>query len=61
MMDEGLDTGDMLEQEVIPLDAEETGGSLFDKLSVLGGTLICIYTLRTRGWKRCTADTPQGR
>ena len=28
LMDEGLDTGDMLEKVVIPIDREETGGSL---------------------------------
>ena len=36
MMDVGLDTGDMLEKAVVPLAADETGGSLHDKLSVLG-------------------------
>lgn len=40
LMDEGLDTGDMLEVKEIPLDEKETGGSLFDKLSRLGGELI---------------------
>lgn len=40
MMDEGLDTGDMLEQAVIPIEADETGGSLHDKLSALGARLI---------------------
>ena len=40
LMDEGLDTGDMLEKAEIPLDKEETGGSLFEKLSILGGELI---------------------
>lgn len=40
LMDEGLDTGDMLEVKEIPLDEKETGGSLFDKLSLLGGELI---------------------
>lgn len=40
MMDVGLDTGDMLERTVIPLDPKETGGSLFDKLSQAGGPLI---------------------
>jgi methionyl-tRNA formyltransferase len=39
-MEEGLDTGDMLLQAKIVLDAKETGGSLFDKLSKLGGKLI---------------------
>lgn len=40
MMDVGLDTGDMLEKTIIPLDPKETGGSLFDKLSQAGGPLI---------------------
>ena len=40
MMDVGLDTGDMLEKAVVPLAADETGGSLHDKLSVLGAKLI---------------------
>lgn len=39
-MDVGLDTGDMLEKVVIPIDKDETGGSLHDKLSVLGGDII---------------------
>lgn len=44
MMDVGLDTGDMLLKEVIPLDEKETGGSLHDKLAALGGGLL-IETL----------------
>lgn len=40
MMDVGMDTGDMLEKAVIELDEKETGGSLFDRLSVMGGDLI---------------------
>lgn len=40
MMDEGLDTGDIIDVEEISLDKKETGGSLFDKLSRLGGELI---------------------
>ena len=43
-MDEGLDTGDILLQRSIPLAPDETGGSLFDKLSVLGAELL-IETL----------------
>lgn len=39
-MDAGLDTGDMLLKRELALDAEETGGSLFDKLSVLGAELL---------------------
>ncbi|MBQ6442729.1 MAG: methionyl-tRNA formyltransferase [Lachnospiraceae bacterium] len=40
-MDAGVDTGDIVAQKAIPLDAEETAGSLFDKLSVLGASLLC--------------------
>lgn len=40
MMGEGLDDGDILEQASIPLDPKETGGSLFEKLAILGGELI---------------------
>ena len=57
-MDEGLDTGDMLEQKAIPLDEKETGGSLFDKLSALGGSMI-LSTLK--GLENGTITrTPQG-
>ena len=43
-MDEGLDTGDMLEKVEVVLDEKETGGSLFDKLSAEGAAL-CVHTL----------------
>jgi methionyl-tRNA formyltransferase len=39
-MDAGLDTGPMLRQRAIPIEAEDTGGSLFEKLSKLGGELL---------------------
>ena len=39
-MDKGLDTGDILLVEKYTLDPKETGGSLFDKLSGLGGPLL---------------------
>ena len=39
-MAEGLDTGDIIDAEVIELDAKETGGSLFDKLAATGAQLI---------------------
>lgn len=45
MMDAGLDTGDMLEKTVIPLEDKETGGSLYRKLSMAGGSLI-LSTLK---------------
>lgn len=39
-MDIGIDTGDMLLKSVVPIDAKETGESLFDKLTVAGAELI---------------------
>ncbi len=36
----GMDTGDILMQRSVEISDDETGGSLFDKLSVLGGELI---------------------
>ncbi|MBQ7766224.1 MAG: methionyl-tRNA formyltransferase [Lachnospiraceae bacterium] len=39
-MDEGLDTGDMLMKEIIPIEKDETGESLHDKLSELGAKMI---------------------
>lgn len=39
-MDTEMDTGDMLEKTVVRLNPDETGGSLFDRLSLLGGDLI---------------------
>lgn len=44
LMNEGLDTGDIIDQTVIELDDRETAGSLFDKLASLGADLI-IETL----------------
>jgi len=39
-MDAGLDTGDVLARAAIPLDDDETGGSLHDKLATLGAELL---------------------
>ncbi len=39
-MDAGLDTGDMLLMERLPIQADDTTGSLHDRLAVLGGRLI---------------------
>lgn len=39
-MDEGLDTGDILLAEAIPLAADETAGSLAVKMAELGGRLL---------------------
>jgi len=39
-MDAGVDTGPMLRQRAIPILPQDTGGSLFEKLSALGGELL---------------------
>ena len=39
-MGEGLDTGDMISKAVVVLSPDETGGSLFDKLSAAGADLL---------------------
>lgn len=39
-MDEGLDTGDILLQEAMKIEAEDTAGTLHDRLAALGGRLI---------------------
>ncbi len=39
-MDAGLDTGAMLLREALPIAADDTTGSLHDKLAALGGRLI---------------------
>lgn len=44
-MAEGMDTGDMIEQAVTPIDPEETAEQLFDRLSVLGAKTL-LSTLR---------------
>lgn len=61
LMDEGLDTGDMLEQAAIPIEPDETGGSLHDKLSALGAKLI-VSTLEAlqNGTAVRTPQTDEG-
>lgn len=43
-MDEGIDTGDIISQQEIPISLEDTGGSLFERLAKLGGKFL-IETL----------------
>ena len=43
-MDAGLDTGDMLLVEALPIDPTDTTGSLHDKLAALGGRMV-VQTL----------------
>lgn len=56
-MDEGLDTGDMLLWEAIPITAETTAASLHDALSALGSRLIVEAMARLEGGT--LAATPQ--
>ena len=44
-LDEGMDTGGILLQKEVTIDPKETGGSLFEKLSLIGGPL-CDEALR---------------
>ena len=39
-MDAGLDTGDMIAKKVVKLAADETSGSLFDRLSAEGAKFL---------------------
>ena len=43
-MNEGLDTGDIIEQTRVELAPDETGGSLFDRLAEVGAEL-CVHTM----------------
>lgn len=61
-MDEGLDTGDMILKETVILEEDETGGSLFDKLSAAGASLL-IKTLDaindgTAAYEKQPAESP---
>ena len=40
LMDEGIDTGDILEVLEVPIEDSDTGGSLFDKLCIEGAKLL---------------------
>ena len=42
-MNAGLDTGDILFQESVPIGPQETGESLYEKLAELGGEMIVKY------------------
>ncbi|MDE7366100.1 MAG: methionyl-tRNA formyltransferase [Lachnospiraceae bacterium] len=44
-MAKGLDTGDMIEKMVVPIDPKETGGTYHDKLAAAGAQL-CLSTLQ---------------
>ena len=44
-MDVGIDTGDIILQDIVPIAPDETGGSLFDKMAIQGSASI-IRALR---------------
>ncbi len=61
VMNAGLDTGDMLEKTVIPIEKKETGGSLHDKLSAAGGPLILSTLAKlSEGTLRPIPQTEEG-
>lgn len=57
LMNEGLDTGDMIAKRQVRLAEDETGGSLFDRLAETGA-LLCVETMEML--EKGTAEfTPQ--
>ena len=44
-MDEGMDTGDMINKEVVQIGENETTGELWDRLSIIGANLL-VKTLK---------------
>ncbi len=58
-MDEGLDTGNMIIQKEIEIAPDETGESLFDKLSMLGAEMISEVLANEPSGNRYES-TPQG-
>lgn len=60
-MDAGLDTGDMLLTEKLPIAADDTTASLHDRLVVLGGRMIVeALELAARGGLRPVPQPAQG-
>ncbi|MDD6102002.1 MAG: methionyl-tRNA formyltransferase [Clostridiales bacterium] len=57
-MDEGLDTGDIILKSEVSIDADETGGSLHDKLAAEGGRALLEAIELLREGK--ATFTPQG-
>jgi methionyl-tRNA formyltransferase len=58
-MDEGLDTGPMLLAEVVPVHADDSTGSLQDRLAAVGGRLI-VQALAQLDVLRPTPQPEQG-
>jgi len=51
LIDEGLDTGDILLQETVPIQKEDTVGTLHDRLSSIGAELLVktLHLLESKG------------
>ena len=58
-MGEGLDTGDMLTRTVVPILAEDTGGSLFDKLAEAGAQLLIDSLPKIFAGETCPVPQPE--
>ncbi|MDO5653760.1 MAG: methionyl-tRNA formyltransferase [Brachymonas sp.] len=56
-MDAGLDTGDMLLQETLPIAADDTTATLHDKLAAQGAQLVLLALEQVRS--KTLAATPQ--
>ncbi len=56
-MDAGLDTGDMLLVESLPIAADDTTASLHDKLAAQGGRLV-VHALQRAAPSGTRCDTP---
>jgi len=60
-MDAGLDTGDILYQQSCPILADDTAGSLHDRLAVLGGEcLVTVLDMLAQGTLRPARQDPGG-
>lgn len=51
LMDKGLDTGDMLYKEIIPIEETDTAGSMFEKLMDIGAELLKTTILKLKDGK----------
>ena len=60
-MDEGLDTGDILRQQALPIAPDDTSASLSQRLAGLGGELL-LQTLKdlARGTVECRPQPAEG-
>lgn len=51
LMDKGMDTGDILYKSQIEIEENDTAGSLFDKLKVLGASLLKTTLIKVKDKK----------